>query len=322
MNVLRAVSIAAALTLCASALAQPASDYPNKPVKIIVPFAPGGLTDVMTRLAANSFERRFKQPFVVDNRPGGNTMIGIDAAAKSPKDGYTLLVTASNIVNEEILNPDWTVRLARDIAPISIFAGGGLILVASTNIPVTSLRELVAYSKANPGKLNQAEAGAINPDIAILRHRLAMGPVESIVYKGGPLSVQAIIAGEAHFYGASIVDVVQLEKTGKLRALLYTERKRHPQMPHIPTAGELGLGIDDYEGGYWFMLAAPLGVPTEILSKLNAAIRETVNEPEFAERARNAATNVYSSSIAETNQKINLLAKSLQEARAAGVKLR
>jgi tripartite-type tricarboxylate transporter receptor subunit TctC len=314
-------TLARLLLLCLAlpSLAVAQADYPSKPVRIIVPFATGGLTDVLARLSGASLARRFNQPFVTENRPGGNTQIGIDAVAKSPKDGYTLLVTASNIVNEEVFNKNWTVRLDRDIAPISIFAGGGLVLIGSTNIPVTNLRELVAYSKANPGKLNQAQASSINSDIAILRHRLGMGPTVDVVYKGGPLSVQAIVAGESHFYGASIVDVVELDKAGKVRALVYTGRERHPLMPHVPVVAETGLGVNDYDGGYWFLFAAPAGTPPEIVTKLNEAVRAMVKEPEMIQRVTATATELYSPTVPETLARIAQDFKRRQAALAAGV---
>jgi len=304
------------------ALAQSGADYPARPVRIIVAFAPGGQTDTMARLTAAFMEKRFKQSFFVENRPGGQTLIGTDAVAKAAPDGYTLLVTASNIAGEQVVNKDWPLRWERDLTMISIFAGSGYALVVSNKLPVNNLKELVAYSKANPGKLNQAEAGSISPDMAILRYKLGMGPVESVLYKGGPLSVQAIAAGEVEMYGASVIDVAQLEKAGKLKILLYTERDRHPLAPHVPTPREVGMGLDDFEAGFWFALMGPAMLPADINTKLNAAARDLAKSPEFIDKVTSSGAQVYQLSTAESTAKAQAMVKRYQEAMAAGIKLR
>lgn len=316
-------TLVALLLAAGAALAQPAGQYPTRPVKIMLPFAPGGATDVLARMLASFNEKKFGQPFVVENRPGGQTLIGIDAAAKSAPDGYTLLVTSSNVIVEEALNPDWTVRMDRDLSTVSLFAGGGYALAVSNNVPIRNMQEFVAYTRANPGKLFQAQAGAISADIEILKFRLKAGPVESIVYKGGPLSVQAIVSGEANLYGAAVLDVSELEKAGKLKILLYTESNRHPLIPHVPTAKELNMGIDDYAAGFIFALMGPAKIPTDIVNRLNAASQEWVRSEAFANLAvKKFGMTPYTLSATESRDRMMARLKSYSDAKAAGVKLR
>jgi len=317
------VALVASLIAAGAAFAQPAGQYPNRPVKIMLPFAPGGATDVLARMLASFNEKKFGQPFVIENRPGGQTLIGIDAAAKSAPDGYTLLVTSSNVIVEEALNPDWTVRMDRDLSTVSLFAGGGYALVASNNVPIKNMQEFVAFTRANPGKLFQAQAGAISADIEILKFRLKAGPVESVLYKGGPLSVQAIVSGEANLYGAAVLDVAELEKAGKLKILLYTDADRHPLIPHVPTARELNMGIDDYTAGFIFALMGPAKIPTDIVNRLNAASQEWVRSQAFVDLAvKKFGMTPYTLSAAESRARMMATLKSYADAKAAGVKLR
>lgn len=311
------------LAAAASAWAQPAGQYPNRPVKIMLPFAPGGATDLLARMLAQFNEKKFGQPFVVENRPGGQTLIGIDAAAKSTPDGYTLLVTSSNVITEEALNPGWTVKMDRDLSSIALFAGGGYAVVASNNVPIRTMQDLVSFSRANPGKLNQAQAGAISADMEILKYRLKTGPIESILYKGGPLSVQAIVSGEANLYGAAVLDVVELEKAGKLKVLLYTESERHPLLPNVPTPRELNLGLDNYSAGFIFALMGPANIPADIVNRLNQASQEFVKSAPFIDTAvKKFGMVAYTLSPKESADRMQATLKSYLDAKAAGVKLR
>ena len=315
-------ALATAAAFPVTGLAQSAADYPSKTVRLIVPFAPGGATDTLARLAGASMSTRFKQPVVVENRPGGNTLIGLEATAKSPPDGYTLTVTSSNVATEQVVNKEWPLRVERDLATISVFAGGGYAVTVSSATGVKSLKELIDYVKANPGKVNQAEAGAISTDMAILKQRIGLPAVESILYKGGPMSVQAILSGEVQIYGAAVLDVASLHKAGRLRVIAYTERERHPLIPDVPTVAESNVGVNDFEAGFFFALMGPVGIPADILSRLNAAAVGMVREPEFLEKTNQFGMRVYPIGIVESRNRIASVIKATEAAQAAGIKLR
>ena len=321
MKVIAKFVLAAAL-LAVAPLALSQSDYPNRTVRVIVPFAPGGATDVLARLLAQFMEKRFGQSFIIENRPGGITQIGTQVVVNSPPDGYTLLVQSSSVSSEEATDKDWTVRIERDLTPISMFAGSGFAVTVSTAIQVKTLSELVAYSRANPGKINEAAAGAISPDIAILKYRLKMGATENIMYKGGPLAVQSVVAGDTQLYGAAVLDVVQLDKDGKVKVLAYTGRERHPLLPNVPTVAESGVGINDYEAGFYFALMGPAKLPQDIVNKLNAASLDAVKSPELLAKLTTFGMTAYSNSPAQAKDRMMREIKAYQDAMAAGVKLR
>jgi len=319
-KVLAAAAMAAAASLVTSA-AQ-AQAYPNKPVRVIVPFAPGGATDTLSRLAAAAMEKSFGQSYVVENRPGGNTLIGTDYVAKAAPDGYTLLVQSNSVAGEEATNKDWNIRFERDLTPISLFAGSGYALIVSNNIPVKSFAELVSYSKANPGKLNQAQAGAIAPELEILKYKLKMGAMESVLYKGGPLSVQSIVAGDCQFYGAAVLDVVQLSKDGRLKVVAYTGRERHPLLPDVPVIAETGVGLNDYEAGFWFVLLGPAKLPQDVVNKLASASADMVKTPEFVAKLNAFGMTGFTMGPQQAHDRIARHIKDIQEAAAAGLKVR
>lgn len=308
--------------LCVPVNAQTAADYPSKSVRLIVPFPPGGATDVLARIAGAYFGSVFKQPFVIENRPGAFTQIGTEVVVKAPADGYTLLNASINPSSEQALNKDWPFKLERDMTPIAMYGQGGYAIIASNNVPIANLRDLVAYSKANPGKLNEAASSGVGTDMAILKHQIGAGPVETIVYKGGPQAVQAIVTGEAHLFGAAVLDVVQLAKDGKLKIIAYSERERHPLLPNVPTANESGVGLTNFDAAFWFVLIGPAGLPPEIVAKLSAATRDLVKTPDFVNRIAAFGMRPLSMSPQETRDRMIARIKLLEQISAAGVKLR
>lgn len=311
----------AALALAMVSASAFAQAWPSKPVRLIVPTAAGGANDIFARLIGSSFEKRFGQPFVVEARPGALSQIGTEAVVKSPADGYTLLVTSIQVASEEALNPAWNMKFENDLTAISMFVGGGVVLVASNKLPVKNLAELIAYSKANPGKLNQAESGGISTDLAILKHRTGAGRIETILYKGAQPAFQAVVAGEADFYGGSLLDAVPLEKAGRLRILAYGERTRHPMIPQVPTMAE-ALGMDDYEASYWFLLAGPAGLPRDIVTRLNTATNEAMKTPEVAGKVANFGMRPMELTPEQARERVVARIKLLQKLSAEGVKFR
>jgi tripartite-type tricarboxylate transporter receptor subunit TctC len=314
--------LTAALAMLGAASVASAQAYPARPVRIIVPFAAGGATDILARLASRSMEKSLGQSFVVENRPGGNTFIGTDYVVRQPADGYTLLVQSNSVAGEEATNKEWTVRLDRDITPISLFAGSGYALITSANMPVKNFAEFVAYAKANPGKLNQALAGVIAPELEILQNRLKIGPFESITYKGGALATQGVVAGDCQFYGSAIIDILQLAKDGRVKVLAYTGRERHPLLPDVPTVNESGVGINDYEAGFWFVLLGPAKMPADIVNKLAAVSASMVKEPEFSTKLTQFGMAAYTGGPQAAHDRIAKHIKDIQEAAAAGLRVR
>lgn len=311
----------AAFGILLSAGAANGQSWPTRPVRIIVPTAAGGANDIFARLLGSNLEKRFSQPFVVEARPGALSQIGTEAVVKSPPDGYMLLLTSIQVASEEALNPAWNMRFERDLTPVSMFVGGGIVIVASNKLPVKTLAELIAYSKANPGKLNQAEAGGISTDLAILKHRSGAGRVETILYKGAQAAFQAIVAGEADFYGGSVLDAVPLEKAGRLRILAYGERARHPLLPQTPTAAE-ALRIEDFDASYWFLLAGPAGLPRDIVTGLHAATQEAIRTPEVSQRIASFGMRPLEMTPEEAREKVVARIRMLQKLSAEGVKFR
>jgi tripartite-type tricarboxylate transporter receptor subunit TctC len=320
MSTLVRILLAAAVAAFASAsLAQPkGSDYPSRPIKIIVPLAPGASTDINARLLGSWLEGRLKQPVVVENRPGGATIIGTDAVVKSPPDGYTLLVAAHNVGYLSVTTRSTTIT-NKDLTPIGIIAGSGYVLIASTTVPAKTLAELVAYSKANPGKLNYGIAGGTAlPELEELRLKIGLD-LTPVQYKGGAQVVQAVQAGEIHFFPGGIFQAIQLANEGKARALAYTERNRHRAIPDVPTVGESRVGVPDFDAHFWIGLLGPAGMPRDIVTRLNREVLEMVQAPEILGKLRNLGYNTYPISPDEMRTEMEVHRKRVSDLVARGV---
>jgi tripartite-type tricarboxylate transporter receptor subunit TctC len=311
----------ALLALAAISAVAQAQSWPSKPVRIIVPSTTGGALDIFSRLFGGAFEKQLGQPFVTDNRPGALSQIGTEAVVKSPADGYTILLTSIQVASEEALNPAWTMKFERDLSAISMFAGSGQVIVVSNKLPMKTLAELIAYSKANPGKLNQAESGGISTDMAILKHRLGAGRMETILYKGSQPAIQAVVAGEADWFGASVTDALPLEKAGKLRMIAYTERARHPLLPQIPTVNE-AAGIDDYDASFWFLFAGPAALPRDIVTKMHAATQQAMRTPDIGEKVSNFGMRPLDFSPDQARDRVVARVRLLQKLSSEGIKFR
>ena len=305
--------------LPAAALAQSASSYPSRPVRLIVPLAPGGAVDALARMIGAYMESRFKQPFLVENRPGALTQIGTEAVVKAAPDGQTLLVTSTPVASEQVLTKAWPFRVERDLTMISMFAGGGNAMITASSVPVSNLREFAAYAKANPGKLNLANGGGTAVGTLLLLNRLGIPPLFEVMYKGGPASVQSVVTGDTHLFGAAVQDVVELAKAGKVRILAYTERERHPLLPSVPTVRESGVGLNDWDTNFWFALLGPAGLPPDITDKLNAAMLDMLKTPEATGRLAGFGLRPYLSDAADSRGRIRAYIRDLDGAVAAGI---
>jgi tripartite-type tricarboxylate transporter receptor subunit TctC len=271
--------VLAALFAVASARAQ---DYPDRPVKIIVPTPPGGPVDVIARLTANSLQSSLGKAFVVENRPGAGNTIGSKDAAEAAPDGYTLLYSsASGLVIAPLLHPDAGYDPLKSYAPVALVGESSNILVVNPSVPANTVQELVAYAKANPGKVNFSSGG-----IGVLPHLIgemfkarAGIDIVHVPYKGGGPSISDVVAGNVQmtFEGTSIL--LPLIKAGRLRALAVTTPKRIPQLPDVPTMVE--SGFPNFVSTSWTGLLAPAHTPEPVIAKLNAAINEGLKTPEL-----------------------------------------
>ena len=253
------------LAMAGNAVAQ-TSDYPNKPIKIVVGYAPGGGTDVTTRIISQKLSERIGQPVIVENRPGADAIIGTEVVAKAAPDGYTLLAGASG---QMVYNPGLYRRLSyntlNDFIPITLFNKDPMVIAVNASVPANSLKELIALAKAKPGKLFYSSAASAFHVATELLKRQAGVDIVYVPYKGAAPAVQAVVAGEVSVIVMSIPPILSQLRAGKLRALAITGAKRSPYMPEIPLVSESGI---DFDGDTWAGLFAPAGTPKAVIDKL------------------------------------------------------
>jgi tripartite-type tricarboxylate transporter receptor subunit TctC len=274
---------AAAFAVMATALAfnAAARDYPSRPVHVIVPFPPGGSTDILARLVFQKLGQKWQQSFVIDNRPGASGMIGTEIVARADPDGYTLLMGSGGPLT---INPSLYPKLPydpiKDFAPVTVVAVVPNIVVANLSLPVHSIKELIALAKSEPGKLAFASTGNGTPGHLAGEMFKSMTGTDMlhVPYKGSAPSVSAVLGGEVALNFTTTPPIVPLVKSGKLRALAVTTKTRIPDLPDVPTMAESGL--PGYEAISWFGVAAPRGTPDAIVKKLNADLVSIINDPQ------------------------------------------
>jgi tripartite-type tricarboxylate transporter receptor subunit TctC len=260
------------------------SDYPNKPLRLIVPFPPGGSTDIVGRIVALRLSEKLGQPIVVDNRGGAGGTIGTDAAAKAAPDGYTLAVGTTST---HAVAPGAYSKLGydpvKDFAPVSLVAVTPYLLVVNAQVPANSLKEFVTLAKSQPGKLNYASAGAGSTThlaMEMLKDVAAINVVH-IPYKGnGPAEV-AVLAGEVQAIFGSMPALLAQVKAGKLRPLAVGTARRSPAVPDVPTVAE--LGYPGFEAALWLGIVAPAGTPARAIERLARELNGIVATPAFRE---------------------------------------
>jgi tripartite-type tricarboxylate transporter receptor subunit TctC len=265
-----------ALFAAPSAQAQP---YPNRPVKIIVPLTAGSPVDVVGRLVGNHLSTALRQPVIIENRPGAGATIGAKAVAGSEPDGYTLLHTAANHVIAAAAFKNLTYDPFTDFAPIGATATSPFVVVVTPRLPVKSVPELIAYAKANPGKLNWGYGLGTSPHlIGELFKHLTKADIAAIPYKGGANAVTDILAGQIHMNIGTTATLVPLVKAGKLRAIAVIGEERYSDLPEIPTMQESGVPL---AFTFWTGLLAPAATPPDVRQKLNATLNEVLANPEL-----------------------------------------
>jgi tripartite-type tricarboxylate transporter receptor subunit TctC len=298
LRLVRALWTAVALAACVWHGAAQAQTYPARSVELIVPFAAGGGTDLLARLVADGLSKRFGQSFVPLNRPGGNTNTGTLQAVKSAPDGYTLVMASIGLA----ANPSLYRRLAfdplADLAPITLIANSPTVLVVPPEFPASTVAEFVAYVKSKPGALNYASYGAgSGPHLATELFRSITGvEIVHVPYSGGGPATVGVMGNSVQMLFASVLPVLGLVKTGKLKAIAIASSARSPLLPDVPTFKESGL---DYVTGTWFGLLAPAKTPEPILSALHVHTVETLNEPAVRARIAEQGADVVGNRPAE-----------------------
>jgi tripartite-type tricarboxylate transporter receptor subunit TctC len=266
---------AVALITAVGASAQ--SGYPNRPVKIIVPFAASGPADNYARFMAQRLQDALGQPFVVENRPGAGAIIGTDAVAKSPADGYTLLMMSNTQTVNESLIPTKPYNLLKDFAPIAPINYSDLVLVVNPNVPANNLAELLKLARANPGKLNYASSGNGTPYhmAGELFKHMANVQMTHIPYKGSAAARTDVLSGQVDMMFDAVTTMTENIKAGKVRGIATTGRTRSSVSPELPTVGD--EGVSKYEAVIWLGMMAPVGTPEPIVTRLNTEINKIVN---------------------------------------------
>jgi len=266
---------------------------------MVVAFPPGGSTDLAARALGERLAAALGQPFVIENKPGASGNIGADFVAKSAPDGYTLLMAATSFATSPAFFPKLGWDPVKDFAPVSLVATVPIIVVVNPSVPAQNPQELIAYSKANPGKLNMASPGAATlTRLAGEMFKQAAGlDWVTVHYKGGPPAVQDMLAGNAHVMFANISDVISQVKAGRLRALAVTTAKRSAVAPELPTLGEGAL--PGFAVATWQAVVAPAGTPREVVRRLNAEIVKAMAQAEMKERFLSFGTDAVTSTPEE-----------------------
>lgn len=273
------------LAASAAAVAVPAaaqSDYPNRPIKLVVPYGAGGGTDQMARLISSKLSVRLGQPIVVENKPGAGTVLGSDFVAKQPADGYTLLLTTSGLTSAPSMMARIPFDPAKDFTPIAPLSVMMISLTANKDLPANNVQELISYMKANPGKLNYASYGVATTNnlvMALFNQRAGVQSLH-VPYKAGTQALPDLVTGQVHLMLDSMQTSGPLVKAGKLKTLAIGTSKPSPLMPGVPTIAETLPGLS-FEP--WFGILGPAGMPAPMVERLNREINAVLKEPEVLE---------------------------------------
>ena len=282
---LRSTMAVAACLACSLILGTvQAQTYPSKPLRMIVPFPPGGPTDITGRTLSQKLSERWNQPVIVENRPGAGSVIGTDLAAKSPPDGYTLLLGSNSIALQPLLQAKLPYDPARDLTPVILAARIPNVLVVHPSVPANTVAEFIALAKARPGVVNYASVGnATGPHLfGELFRSMTGADIVHVPYKGTAPAVADLLGGQVHALFDSLATAIPNIRSGKLRALGVTSLQRSRSAPDIPTIAE--SGVQGYEATGWFGVLVPAGTSPEIVSKLNAELAGILKLPDVEER--------------------------------------
>ena len=274
------VRLALALAACLVPALASAEPWPVKPVKIVVPFAAGGTTDVVARLLGQKLTEAWGQSVIVENRLGAGGNIGAEAVAKSPADGYTLLLTSGAIVTAPLMYKAIAFDAARDLVPITNVASGPQVIAVANTFPAKDLKELIAYAKANPKRVNFGSAGVGSQTHLAAENFAHSSGVEltHVPYKGESAATTDLMGGQIQLATLNLGAAMSLVKEGKVRALAVTSRERNPQLPDVPAAAEV---LPGFENAGWFGLLAPAGTPREVIDRIQHDCAKIVLSDDF-----------------------------------------
>ncbi len=280
-----------------------AQTYPNRPIKIIIPYGPGGAPDILGRLIGAKLQTSLGQPVIVENHPGAGGTVGTDFVAKSAPDGYTILVaTTANLSISPHLYPKLPYNALKDLVPVSLVANSPLILTISKDIPANNLKELIAYGKANPGKLNYASSGSGTIQHVAGAMFVSMAGIEAthVPYKGTAQILPDLVAGRVNLMFNSPAPMLPLVKDGSLKAIGIASLNRSPLNPEYSTISEQGL--TGFEAAPWYAFYAPAGTPPAAITRLNKDIAAALALPDIKEKYADMGLEVSASTPAELAQ--------------------
>jgi len=272
-----------------------AQGFPDRMVRVVVPTAPGGSIDTTARVVAAKLAALWSKPVVIENRPGAGMIIGADAAAKSPSDGYTLLIAHDGtMAMNPVVYPNLPYHPQRDFAPVALLAAIPEVLLVNAAVPARSVRELIALAKVNPGKLNHATGGTATLLALELFKAMAGVEIASIPFRGGAPAVTGTMSGETQLMFADLATATPAMQSGKLRSLAVTTAQRVPSVPNVPTLDE--AGVRGYDVATWIGAFAPAGTPNSIVAKVEAGMKEALASSEVRDKLEALSMQVRSGS--------------------------
>ena len=269
--------------------------YPSRPIRIVVPFAPGAITDTVGRIVADRISPTLGQPVVLDFKPGAGQQIGIENVAKSPPDGYTLLMPTAGITSLSEVNKAFKMDVTRELVPVSMVASAPLLIVA--NPQFNSLQDLVDFGRRNPGKVNLGVSGVADVLAGVVFKSKAGFSQQIVRYSGAAPTVQAIATGDIHYSVLALGSVRALADAGRVKILAVTGKERFAAIPNVPSMGE--LGYPDVDFGFWIGLLAPVGTPQPVADKLSGAMAQAMQNADFRKRIDEAGMVARGTSAAE-----------------------
>ena len=293
----RHAAIAVSSLLACAAGAHAASAYPDRPVRMIVPFTPGGGTDLVARMIAQKLGENLGQPVVVDNRPAVDGVVGTEIAARSQPDGYTLLQVSTSHAINVALGRKLPYDTLKDFAPIAHTANQQLILVVNPGLPVRTVKELIALGRAKPDALNYGSSSNATALPTELFKAMTGIQAQHIPYKGSPPMLADLIAGQIQMSIAAAISAIPQVKAGKLRVLAIGDSRRSSEMPDLPTIAE--AGVPGYQATIWSGLLAPAGTPAPIIERLNREVVKAVRAPDFRAKLLELGAESVGSTAAE-----------------------
>jgi tripartite-type tricarboxylate transporter receptor subunit TctC len=284
---------------CVCTLAGAQDAYPSKPIRMVVPFPPGGSIDMTARLVGQKLSTSLGQPVLVDNRPGASGNIGMDFVAKAPKDGYTLLMVHTGLASNAHMFAKLPFDPLKDLAPVIRVADQPNVLIMNPKWSFKNVAELVAYAKANPGKLSVGTSGVGGPQDVAARRFMSMTGTDllNVAYKGGAPALSDLVGGQIDMMFETSPTATPYAKSGKLRALAVTGDKRIPALPDVPTVAE--SGVPGYRFMGWIGLVAPAGTPAPIIAKLNEQVQALLKSPDTQKQLTELSLEVVGGSAAD-----------------------